>query len=147
MNFKKYKRKGLSEMVSAAEFILNGGDLSKVSISEPDKALDQEQFEQGYIARNPKNHEDMWYVAKKYFDDNLEPAEPATETFMDRLIRERDELQDKLTKLEAFLANKTKAIEISGMDQYNLLIKQVDVMYDYLAILNERINKLQATID
>jgi hypothetical protein len=89
----------------------------------------------------------MWYVAKKYFDDNLEPAEPATETFMDRLIRERDELQDKLTKLESFLANKTKAIEISGMEQYNLLIKQVDVMYDYLAILNERINKLQATID
>jgi hypothetical protein len=150
MNFKKYKRKGLSEMVSAAEFILNGGDMTLVSISKPDEELAKEEpfiFEQGYIARNPKNHEDMWYVAKKYFDDNLEPAEPATETFMDRLIRERDELQDKLTKLEAFLANKTKAIEISGMEQYNLLIKQVDVMYDYLAILNERINKLQATID
>ena len=69
------------------------------------------------------------------------------EKFMDRLIQERDELQEKLTKLEAFLSNKAKAIEISGMDQYNLLIKQVDVMYDYLAILNERINKLQATID
>jgi tetrahydromethanopterin S-methyltransferase subunit B len=69
------------------------------------------------------------------------------EKFMDRLIQERDELQEKLTKLEAFLANKAKAIEISGMDQYNLLIKQVDVMYDYLIILNERINKLQATID
>ena len=24
------------------------------------------------IARNPKNHEDQWYVAKKYFEDNFE---------------------------------------------------------------------------
>jgi hypothetical protein len=75
MNFKKYKRKGLSEMVSAAEFILNGGDMTLVSISKPDEELAKEEpfiFEQGYIARNPKNHEDMWYVAKKYFDDNLE---------------------------------------------------------------------------
>jgi hypothetical protein len=69
------------------------------------------------------------------------------ETFMDRLIRERDELQDKVTKLEAFLANKDKAIEISGMEQYELLNKQADAMLDYLIILNERINKLQATID
>jgi hypothetical protein len=26
------------------------------------------------VARNPNNHEDLWYVAKKYFDENLEPA-------------------------------------------------------------------------
>jgi len=26
------------------------------------------------IARNPKNHADQWLVAKKYFEDNLEPA-------------------------------------------------------------------------
>jgi len=36
--------------------------------------LSNEEFEQGYIARNPKNHNDLWYVAKKYFDDNLEPV-------------------------------------------------------------------------
>lgn len=24
------------------------------------------------IARNPKNHEDQWLVAKKYFEDNFE---------------------------------------------------------------------------
>ncbi len=26
------------------------------------------------IARNPKNHTDKWYVASKYFEDNLEPV-------------------------------------------------------------------------
>lgn len=77
MEFKQYKRKGLSEMIYVTEFIANGGDMGKVSISQPDIALTTEasgEFEQGYVARNPKNHEDLWYVAKKYFDDNLEPA-------------------------------------------------------------------------
>ena len=66
--FKQYKRKGLSEM---RPYVL-GEDLTHVSVSEPDKQL--ETLEGGYIARNPKNHADQWYVAKKYFDDNLEPA-------------------------------------------------------------------------
>lgn len=70
--FKQYKRKGLSEMIQFKEFV--GEDMSKISVSDQDKLLSNEEFEQGYIARNPKNHEDMWYVAKKYFDENLEPA-------------------------------------------------------------------------
>jgi len=72
MEFKQYKRKGLSEMIPLKEFV--GQDMSTVSVSEQDKLLSKEEFEQGYIARNPKNHADMWYVAKKYFDDNLEEA-------------------------------------------------------------------------
>lgn len=77
MNFKQYKRKGLSEMVSVTEFIENGGDLSKVSISPPDRLLQTykpDVFNRGYVARNPENHDDLWYVAKEYFDKNLEPA-------------------------------------------------------------------------
>jgi len=150
MEFKHYKRKGLSEMVSAATFILEGGDLSKVSISEPDKGLDQEQFEQGFIARNPQNHEDMWYVAKKYFDENLEPAEtPATattETFFDRLVRERDELKDKVEKLTSFLSDKEKAIKISGELQWLFLHRQLSYMGQYLGVLNERIDHLETTV-
>lgn len=78
--FKQYKRKGLSEMIPVSEFIENGGDMTKVSVSEPDQETAKSSpvlFEQGYVARNPKNHEDMWYVAKKYFDDNLEPVSEA----------------------------------------------------------------------
>jgi len=26
----------------------------------------------GMIARNPENHKDQWYVARKYFEDNFE---------------------------------------------------------------------------
>ena len=70
VTFKKYRRKGLSEMVQFKEFV--GEDMSLVSVSDADKKLSNLEFEQGYIARNPKNHQDLWYVAKKYFDDNLE---------------------------------------------------------------------------
>ena len=68
MEWKQYKRKGLSEM----RLYVNGEDLTGISVSDADKALDT--LDGGYIARNPKNHKDQWYVAKKYFDDNLEPV-------------------------------------------------------------------------
>ncbi len=61
----QYKRKGLSEMRA----YVPGEDLSAVSVA----AVDTPE-EGGMIARNPKNHDDQWYVAKAYFEDNLEPA-------------------------------------------------------------------------
>jgi hypothetical protein len=70
MEFKQYKRKGLSEMIPFKEFV--GQDMATLSVSEQDKLLSNEEFMEGYVARNPKNHKDIWYVAKKYFDDNLE---------------------------------------------------------------------------
>jgi hypothetical protein len=78
MDFKHYKRTGLSEMISVTEFIANGGDMTKVSIADVDAKLLTTDFQQGFIARNPKNHEDLWYVSKKYFDDNLEEVATAT---------------------------------------------------------------------
>ena len=71
MEFKHYKRKGLSEMIAYEEFT---GNMDNVSVSGPDGMLPEAEFRKGYTARNPKNHNDLWYVAKKYFDDNLEPA-------------------------------------------------------------------------
>ena len=50
-----------------------GEDISHVSISEPDRQAGSPK-EGDMIARNPKNHADQWLVAKKYFEDNLEPA-------------------------------------------------------------------------
>jgi hypothetical protein len=69
--FKQYRIKSISEMRQ----VVFGEDLTRVSISDTDKNLMREHpnvFAQGYIARNPKNHEDQWYVAKDYFDDNFE---------------------------------------------------------------------------
>ncbi len=68
--FKRYQRKGLAEMIPFSEYV--GLPMDNISISAPDRELDTATFSQGYVARNPKNHNDLWYVAKKYFDENLE---------------------------------------------------------------------------
>lgn len=69
MSWKQYKRKGLSELRPYIE----GEDVSHVSISAPDKEAGSPKAGD-MIARNPKNYGDQWLVAKKYFEDNLEPA-------------------------------------------------------------------------
>lgn len=65
--WKQYRRKGLSEMRP----YVKGEDLTGISVSNVDKP----EEDMGMIARNPKNHADQWYVARKYFEDNLEPVD------------------------------------------------------------------------
>lgn len=65
-NFKQYRRTGLSEMRP----YIPGESLDGVSVSGTDTPE-----EGGMIARNPKNHADQWYVAKTYFEENLEAVE------------------------------------------------------------------------
>lgn len=70
MNWKQYKRKGLSEMRP----YVPGEDMTNISVSAPDKEAGSPK-PGDMIARNPKNHADQWLVAKKYFEDNLELAD------------------------------------------------------------------------
>ncbi len=68
----KYRRTNVAEMRP----IVTGEDLVGVSISGPDNQLrkdDPTAFDLGFIARNPQNHDDMWYVSRAYFDANFEP--------------------------------------------------------------------------
>ena len=65
-NWNQYKRKGLSEMRP----YVKGEDLSNISVSDEDNP----ETDMGMIARNPQNHADQWYVAREYFEKNLEPA-------------------------------------------------------------------------
>ncbi len=70
-----YRRTGLSEMRP----YVPGEDLTGISVSQPDlerMTIDAAQGRNpgGYIARNPNNHNDQWYVAQAYFDENLTPA-------------------------------------------------------------------------
>jgi len=65
--FRQYRRTGLSEMRP----YVSGEDLSNVSVSHEDGP----EKDMGMIARNPKNHADQWYVARQYFEDNMEIVE------------------------------------------------------------------------
>ena len=72
--FKQYRRKSISEMRPYVE-----GEIldEKVSISQADKDNGSPKVGD-MIARNPKNHEDQWLVAKQYFEDNLEEIQTTT---------------------------------------------------------------------
>lgn len=65
--FKQYRRKGFSEMRPYEK----GEDLTKISVA----LVDNPETDMGMVARNPQNHDDQWYVARKYFEDNLELVE------------------------------------------------------------------------
>lgn len=64
-----YKRKGVSEMRPYQP----GENMEHISVSEADVKNGSPKIGD-MIARNPKNHDDQWLVAEKYFNDNLEPA-------------------------------------------------------------------------
>jgi hypothetical protein len=67
-NFKKYRRTNIAEMRP----YVKGEHLQRVSISEAD--LENGSPKEGdMIARNSKDHNDLWLVAKKYFEENFEP--------------------------------------------------------------------------
>ncbi len=68
--FTKYRRSQIAELRP----YIPGEDLSeRISISAADKEAGSPK-KGDMIARNPKNHADMWLVAKQYFEDNFEPA-------------------------------------------------------------------------
>lgn len=69
--FKQYRRKQIAELRPFEE----GEQLSgAVSVSQADKDAGSPKVGD-MIARNPKNHNDQWLVAKQYFEDNFEPVD------------------------------------------------------------------------
>lgn len=70
--FKQYRRKQIAELrfVTDEEVMSKSVD-SKVSVSQADKD-NGSPLSGDMIARNPKNHDDQWLVAKQYFEDNFE---------------------------------------------------------------------------
>lgn len=76
--FKKYSRTQISEMrpvtdeeVNLGRFLTEPGSVA-ISISETD-LKNGSPTHGDMIARNPKNPNDQWLVAKEYFIENFEP--------------------------------------------------------------------------
>jgi len=59
--WKKYIKIAIQEMRS----YVPGESLTGVSVNAEDTPE-----EGGMIARNPNNHRDQWYIAKKFFEDS-----------------------------------------------------------------------------
>jgi hypothetical protein len=60
------------------------------------------------------------------------------EAFVERMIVEKNELQDKVTKLENFVTGE-KFKELKGLEQVYLK-EQLKFMKGYLSLLRQRIN-------
>lgn len=141
--FKQYQRKGISEMRD----YVPGEDLTGVSVSDEDKK--RETLDGGFIARNPVNHADQWYVSREYFEKNLIPIEkvstvPGKETtFIERLEKEAEELSEKITALGKALDSDGFATKVGGY-QYDLLQVQSYAMSTYHNILLTRLTDLKA---
>lgn len=58
--WKRYRRTGTTEMRP----YVPGEDMTGISVSEQDTPE-----EGGMIARNESNHDDQWYVGKKFFEE------------------------------------------------------------------------------
>ena len=82
--FKQYRRKQIAELRPVTDADIRAFEQDKyphsmrdtefrVSISDADKANGSPKIGD-MIARNPKNHNDQWLVAKQYFEDNFEPV-------------------------------------------------------------------------
>ncbi len=66
--FKQYRRTQVAEMIPwTPDLHLR----SRISISDPDVAAGSPK-EGDMVARNPKNHDDLWLVSSQYFKDNFE---------------------------------------------------------------------------
>jgi len=73
MEFRQFKRTQIAEMHEYNPNNMYSEDfMSKLSISEVDKNNGSPKLGD-MIARNPKNHNDIWLVAEQYFKDNFEP--------------------------------------------------------------------------
>lgn len=68
--FKQFRRKGVVEL---RPWVPSDAENKKISISQADVAEIQKGAP-GMVARNPDNHEDMWYVSREYFLKNYEEA-------------------------------------------------------------------------
>jgi hypothetical protein len=69
VEFTKYRRTQIAEMIPYSPDL--DLDLTIVSVSKPDREAGSPKAGD-MVARNPKNHSDMWLVAAKYFADNFE---------------------------------------------------------------------------
>ena len=74
--FKQYRRTHIAEMRPVTDDEIIGGAencmRARISISAQDRENGSPKFGD-MIARNPKNHADVWLVAARYFADNFEP--------------------------------------------------------------------------
>jgi hypothetical protein len=144
--FKEYMRKSTAELRKVnkddlKQFAKHGmirvtnatGSWLYVSISDVDVENGSPRLGD-MIARNPKNHEDMWLVSKQYFEDNFVDA---SESKSDKILMGVDnhegwKLEDLLGQLITEIKSKSDRISDSDHPQRDMIISHNDLIITYL---------------
>lgn len=111
-------------------------DYRGLAISPDDDASDEGYLVE-YLDGGKPNHPDHSGYISWSPKDVFERAYRSSETFLDRLMIELDELQEKHKKLQQFLESDDDGV---GEDAIDMLKKQEAVMSEYVAILQSRIS-------
>lgn len=109
------------------------------------EAYEKGLLQAGRVPNESEKSNDGYHV--KYQDgyESWSPAEPfekaykCADTFVDRLLIEQDELNERLNKLRQFIESPNFVEIVTDEYQRLLLSKQESKMHEYLEILNERI--------
>lgn len=136
--FKKYVRSNIAEM---RPYVM-GESLAGISVSAPDSDFINQMNEVkefngpiGFIARNPDNHEDQWYINPDYAAKNFKSS---PSDHKERVIAEVEDLQMKSDKLlEFFKADTSKGLSYA---EQRFMVDQHKIMAEYIDVLKCRIS-------
>lgn len=95
-----------------------------------------ETDEAGYLVEYEGGYK-SWSPAESF-----ERAYKLSETFVDRLKNEYEELTEKCEKLCEFLEDKDECIKKVGITQYEMLVRQRQHMNDYRSVVGCRLYEL-----
>ena len=92
--------------------------------------------ELGYFVRFEDGSMD-WLTSEAFHKDYK-----SVESYKDRLIVEREDLSERLSKLCSFIGSPLFEDSVSNKEQRELMLKQFEYMGQYLSVLTKRIDSL-----
>ena len=118
-------------------------EIDAESIGYARKNSDHHEYREGYHVQytNPDGSTYDSWSPKDVFEEAYKPSE----TVLDRLKIERDELKERIEKIEALLENGINEVvkKAGGVPQAVLLILQDSYMVTYLKVLETRIDLME----
>lgn len=120
-----------------AEPMSMGEAFAKKLLKKDIKLSDVKKWKAGYLVEYEGGYQ-SWLPA-----DVFEKSYKLSETFLDRLKTEYDEIAERLEKLQDYL-NKYDTLEKVGYTQFTLLIQQSICMNEYKEIIAFRLRNLSA---
>jgi hypothetical protein len=136
MGWALYRKTKLTEMRPWTP----GECLDDISIAQ-----DLQPREGGFVARDPSNPHDQWYISPEFFRDNYEKTvkqrAPDLLPHQQRVVDEKVELDGKLEKLHEFIVSPLSAFSALPPVEQDLLKSQRLLMQRYSITLAARLSQ------